>query len=62
LAEFKKNLKEDQPAFGYIRVVVGNDELVIILYTVYYKIFMVIVVSPREPSLSWSVGVEPRSR
>ena len=28
LEEFKKNLKEDQAYFGYIRMVVGNDELV----------------------------------
>eukprot|EP00842_Homolaphlyctis_polyrhiza_P003315 jgi/Hompol1/3985/HPOL_003426-RA len=27
LAEFKSNLKEDKAAFGYLRMIVGNDEL-----------------------------------
>ncbi|KAJ3019182.1 hypothetical protein HKX48_002316 [Thoreauomyces humboldtii] len=27
LAEFTEQLKEDQAAFGYLRIVVGNDEL-----------------------------------
>jgi hypothetical protein len=29
LEEFKKNLKNDEAAFGYVRMIVGNDELVI---------------------------------
>ena len=31
LEEFKKELKEDQASFGYLRIVIGNDTLVNII-------------------------------
>jgi hypothetical protein len=32
LEEFKSHLKSDEASFGYIRMVVGNDELVSIVF------------------------------
>lgn len=67
LAEFTSQLKDDQAAFGYVRMVVGNDELVcfVLAYACLYELAVLIWLVPDSPNvrnLCWLAGADRVSR